>query len=183
MGPGFAFSFGGDEIEDDAGQQGSTFGSVHRKEGTPSAAGQTARKAAAAAGAFPVAGKPQLPPMHHNLDEMLQQLPSKVAYGMVDVGEGVQLPRRELWDVKVQVMAEQDVDVELEASLGTHDVRTGVYEGGFKSWESSADVVKELRRMHPLNSCLSHKRALRVVEVRLVAGWMAFVGVLTSPAL
>ena len=30
--------------------------------------------------------------------------------------------------------------------LGKDDVKTGVYEGGFKSWESSVDVVKELAK-------------------------------------
>jgi hypothetical protein len=39
-------------------------------------------------------------------------------------------------------MAEED-DEGL-GNLGKDDVRTGVYEGGFKSWESSVDVVKEL---------------------------------------
>ena len=42
-------------------------------------------------------------------------------------------------------MAEEDVgrggDTE---GLGEHDVKTGVYEGGFKSWESSVDLVKVL---------------------------------------
>lgn len=39
-------------------------------------------------------------------------------------------------------MAEED-DEEL-GNLGADDVRTGVYEGGFKSWESSVDVVRVL---------------------------------------
>jgi hypothetical protein len=42
----------------------------------------------------------------------------------------------------VQLMAEDD-DEGL-GNLGKDDVRTGVYEGGFKSWESSVDVVKVL---------------------------------------
>jgi hypothetical protein len=39
-------------------------------------------------------------------------------------------------------MAEED-DEGL-GNLGKDDVKTGVYEGGFKSWESSVDVVKVL---------------------------------------
>jgi len=31
-----------------------------------------------------------------------------------------------------------------EVSLGKDDIKTGVYEGGFKSWESSVDLVKIL---------------------------------------
>lgn len=33
---------------------------------------------------------------------------------------------------------------EVEPGLGSHDVKTGIYEGGFKSWESSVDLVKVL---------------------------------------
>ena len=60
----------------------------------------------------------------------------------LDDGEQLSIPRRELWDVRVQLMAEED-DEGL-GNLGQDDVRTGVYEGGFKSWESSVDVVKVL---------------------------------------
>lgn len=81
---------------------------------------------------------------------MLERLPSKIAFGLLDVGladgRTLRLPRRELWDVRVQLMAEANVDdpSESEAGLGEHDVKTGIYEGGFKSWESSVDLVKVL---------------------------------------
>ncbi|KAK2073105.1 hypothetical protein P8C59_007411 [Phyllachora maydis] len=82
---------------------------------------------------------------------MLSRLPSKIAFGLLEVdldGHGtIQIPRRELWDVRVQLMAEEDEleqGAELEPGLGKHDVKTGIYEGGFKSWESSVDLVKVL---------------------------------------
>lgn len=92
---------------------------------------------------------------------MLSRLPSRVAYNTMAVdldGKGVvHLPRRELWDVRMQLMAEEEEDdhqqqgaeargddAELEPGLGKHDVKTGIYEGGFKSWESSVDLVKVL---------------------------------------
>ncbi|KKY38355.1 putative s-adenosylmethionine-dependent methyltransferase-like protein [Diaporthe ampelina] len=80
---------------------------------------------------------------------MLAKLPSKIAFSLLDVdldGKGsIQIPRRELWDVRVQLMAEEDAEgEELEPGLGAHDVKTGIYEGGFKSWESSVDLVKVL---------------------------------------
>ncbi|KAM0634674.1 hypothetical protein ACHAPW_002421 [Verticillium nonalfalfae] len=79
---------------------------------------------------------------------MLAQLPSKIAYSILNVtldgGEVVEIPRRELWDVRVQLMAEDDDAAEGPEGLGSHDVKTGVYEGGFKSWESSVDLVKVL---------------------------------------
>lgn len=133
----FSFSFAGDDIEVDK----------HASESAPSAPQPTA----SASSAFPVQGKPLLPPIHHDLGQLLSNLPSKIAYSLLDVdldGKAlVQIPRRELWDVRVQLMAEEDDQEDgdgVEAGLGSHDVKTGIYEGGFKSWESSVDLVKVL---------------------------------------
>ncbi|KAK4230674.1 hypothetical protein QBC38DRAFT_440715 [Podospora fimiseda] len=139
----FSFSFAGDDIEDD--DQSLT---------SPPPQSQTLSKPAAAsssgAGAFPVQGKPLLPPASHDFTQMISRLPSKIAFSLLNVdlqdGSTIQIPRRELWDVRVQLMAEDDADgpSESEAGLGEHDVKTGIYEGGFKSWESSVDLVKVL---------------------------------------
>ncbi|KAG6363480.1 hypothetical protein INS49_008580 [Diaporthe citri] len=131
----FSFSFSGDDIDED----------VSAPQNVPS----VPAPAVSTSSAFPVQGKPQLPPVHHDLGQMLAKLPSKIAYGLLDVdldGKGsIQIPRRELWDVRVQLMAEEDGEGdELEPGLGAHDVKTGIYEGGFKSWESSVDLVKVL---------------------------------------
>lgn len=153
----FSFSFSGDDIEDDA---------------------NTAPQGATAspppiASAFPVQGKPLLPPVHHALDQMLAAMPSKIAYGLLDVdldGKGlVQIPRRELWDVRVQLMAEDDGPAqgdELEPGLGSHDVKTGIYEGGFKSWESSVDLVKVLAAED-----FAESFAMGPVRIIEVSGW------------
>ncbi|CAK7223475.1 hypothetical protein SCUCBS95973_005192 [Sporothrix curviconia] len=182
----FSFSFSGDDIEDDG-----AIGTTQDAAGAPAASSLQAQDvsslvaptaaggaAAPAASAFPVQGKPQLPPQRHDIKEMLSKLPSKIAFSLLDVeldsrvvsggssGGGsssdvpraepyrIRLPRRELWDVKVQLMAEEDAEDgeggeagsadELAPGLGTHDVKTGIYEGGFKSWESSVDLVKVL---------------------------------------
>lgn len=123
----FSFGFTGDDIEP------STVPSVPVV--TPSA--------------FPVQGKPQLPPQYHPLTTLLQTLPSKIAFGVLDVilddGSVMHIPRRELWDVRLQIMAEDDGKDGVEG-LGESDVKTGVYEGGFKSWESSVDLVKVLAK-------------------------------------
>ncbi|KAK4151192.1 hypothetical protein C8A00DRAFT_45557 [Chaetomidium leptoderma] len=136
----FSFSFAGDDIEED-----------HQAPAPlPQKGTLAAGPSPSSAGAFPVQGKPLLPPTHHDLQDLLSRLPSKIAFGLlsVDLGDGniVQLPRRELWDVRVQLMAEENTDnsSESEAGLGEHDVKTGIYEGGFKSWESSVDLVKVL---------------------------------------
>jgi protein-histidine N-methyltransferase len=99
---------------------------------------------------------------------MLSQLPSKIAFGFLNVqlddGTVLRLPRRELWDVRVQLMAEDDGSGGTTEGLGKHDVKTGVYEGGFKSWESSVDMVKVLaRRVLPIPEDCG---AIRMIEVR-----------------
>ena len=63
--------------------------------------------------------------------------------------------------------AEVHEDAEPEPGLGRHDVKTGIYEGGFKSWESSLDLVKVLSSGH-LSAVEGLKDgAIRVIEVRL----------------
>lgn len=149
----FSFGFSGDDIEDEA-QVGRELAQEKAAAPPPSSA-------------FPVAGKPLLPPTRHDLEHMLSQLPSKVAYStlsvVLDNGETIELPRRELWDVRVQIMAEEDDSGESEPGLGTHDVKTGVYEGGFKSWESSVDLVKVLAQSRA--SFISAGTAPCLVEV------------------
>lgn len=139
----FSFSFSGDDIEAEP-----VASSPHDSSLPQPAA---AAPPSSAASAFPVQGKPQLPPVQHDLNELLAALPSKIAYSTLDVdldgSSTVQIPRRELWDVRVQLMAEDDGrshGEEIESGLGSHDVKTGIYEGGFKSWESSVDLVKVL---------------------------------------
>ncbi|KAI1828599.1 hypothetical protein F4861DRAFT_10713 [Xylaria intraflava] len=151
----FSFSFSGEDIADD--------GQVNKDSDN-----HAASQSSAAAGAFPVAGKPLLPATSHDMKEMISKLPSKVAFGLLDVdldGHGnIQLPRRELWDVRVQLMAEEDEgESEPEPGLGNHDVKTGVYEGGFKSWESSVDLVKVLASSHPFTA--EGKRISRIIEL------------------
>lgn len=138
---GFSFSFSGDDIDD-------TESSDPQPQDVtpPRHAAETGTLRRASSSAFPIAGQSQLPPLSHDLESMLKALPSKICYSTLvvklDDGKEISIPRRELWDVRVQLMAEED-DEGL-GNLGKDDVRTGVYEGGFKSWESSVDVVKVL---------------------------------------
>jgi protein-histidine N-methyltransferase len=161
----FAFSFSGDDIDSDV-------------ETAPvlTASAATPAKPISRQSAFPVEGKPQFPPLHHPLEALLASLPSKIAYDMLrihlDDGRLVSLPRRELWDVRIQLMAEDEgFDGEVDRpggaveGLGGHDVKTGVYEGGFKSWESSVDLVKVLAANGYADK--QRDRASRVVEVSL----------------
>lgn len=151
----FSFGFSGDDIAGDP---------------STSSTPQPPAPSASKAPAFPVPGKPQLPPTSHSLSDMLSQLPSKIAYDFLEIqlddGTQLKLPRRELWDVRVQLMAEDEGADGAGAAegLGAHDVKTGVYEGGFKSWESSVDLVKVLAKDSTL--FLTEKSSsLRIIEV------------------
>jgi protein-histidine N-methyltransferase len=152
----FSFGFGGDDI--DGSNDTETQPSISTTSQAPTAS------------AFPVAGKPQLPPTLHDLHSLLARLPSKIAYDTLEVtlddGTVMSLPRRELWDVRVQLMAEDDSEdgTDVDGSgLGNHDVKTGVYEGGFKSWESSVDLVKVLAAQG--KQSVTEETTTRVVEV------------------
>ena len=155
----FSFGFSGDDIEESQEKE-----SHNAPEPTRSA--------------FPVPGKPQLVPQLHNIKDLLQRLPSKIAYDTVDVplddGTRIQVTRRELWDVRVQLMAEEDIGEEGEAAgdfLGAHDVKTGIYEGGFKSWESSVDLVKVLAaNSHPATL---QDQSVRIIEVSYDHGFIS----------
>ncbi|ESZ92801.1 hypothetical protein SBOR_6817 [Sclerotinia borealis F-4128] len=138
---GSNFAFVGDDIEIDSTQEAPPPNSHHAAE-----TGTLATRKSS--GAFPVAGQPLLPPTYHTVEELLKTLPSQIAYSTLvvklDDGREIRIPRRELWDVRAQLMAEDEGDGEGLMGLGNDDVKTGVYEGGFKSWESSVDLVKVL---------------------------------------
>ena len=152
----FSFSFAGDDIEEAPTDQ--TFASSEPLQ-TNKHAAETGTLRPKSSSAFPIPGQTLLKPESHDLETMLHALPSKIGYSTLvvklDDGSKISIPRRELWDVRVQLMAEED-DEGL-GNLGKDDVRTGVYEGGFKSWESSVDVVKVLHGRNGVNAACRTK--------------------------
>ncbi|KAI9722601.1 MAG: hypothetical protein M1812_001532 [Candelaria pacifica] len=92
---------------------------------------------------------PALAPSLNTIGELLSTLPSKISYNTLkittDAGHNVSIPRRELFDIRLQLMAEDRGDSQaLLDGLGTGDITPNVYEGGFKTWECSIDLVKTL---------------------------------------
>ena len=79
-------------------------------------------------------------------------------------GRRLSIPRRELFDIRMQLMAE---DEELSATPGLDktDIQTNVYEGGFKSWECSIDLAKLLLDRGPRKDIDDLCRVDHVVEV------------------
>jgi protein-histidine N-methyltransferase len=100
----------------------------------------------------------------------LSGLPSNISYSFVEIespkGRKLRIPRRELFDVKMQLMAEDEGGTSDEkVNLDDSDIRTNVYEGGYKSWECSFDLAKLLLDRGPRKDLDDLCRVDHVVEV------------------
>ncbi|KAG5421206.1 hypothetical protein I9W82_000296 [Candida metapsilosis] len=96
---------------------------------------------------------PEHQPKVHSLTNILQTLENvRLTFDNYTTPGGQIVYRRELYDVKHQIMMEEDKDVsnklsELLIERNDADVQSNVYEGGFKSWECSYDSVDELHEI------------------------------------
>lgn len=82
----------------------------------------------------------------------LSLLPSQISFNRLPLGapreEGkpLSLARREVFDIRTQLMAEDSVDGEdngeLIAGLEEGDLKPNFYEGGFKTWECALDLAR-----------------------------------------
>ncbi|CCU76016.1 unnamed protein product [Blumeria hordei] len=137
----FTFSFSGEDIEDCSTPDDHLDPNPQTSQDMVSKGRRCAHNSA-----FPIPGQAALKPQVHPLSTLLSKLPSRISYSTLHVplgdGSSISIPRRELWDVRLQLMAEDDEDS--LGNLAKVDVKTGVYEGGFKLWESSGDVVNVL---------------------------------------
>lgn len=98
-------------------------------------------------------------PKYVNVDDLLRSLVNvRLSFEeFVTPGTNSVLYRRELFDVKHQLMSEVDSqsdenNVELEILMGetNEDLRRNIYEGGLKSWECSIDVVDSFVEKNPI---------------------------------
>ncbi|EKG18545.1 hypothetical protein MPH_04347 [Macrophomina phaseolina MS6] len=149
----FSFGFSGDDIE------------VDPDVDQPSSA---APAPATATPAQPAAAL--VPAQTHNLAQLLQSLPDKISYAIQEIespsGKKLSLPRRELFDVRVQLMAEDDgSDPDPLTGLDESDIRTNIYEGGFKTWECSVDLAKLLLDRGPRKDIDDLCRVDHVIEL------------------
>ncbi|KAL8920174.1 MAG: hypothetical protein Q9208_006420 [Pyrenodesmia sp. 3 TL-2023] len=141
MSQAFKFDFGGDEdIEVDDANEGDVLESDN---------GSTV-------GDVPTLG---ITPVVLELDDILSALPSNIQYNTLqlqtpDDGK-ITLPRRELFDIRAQLMAEDSSVDGVQAGLSTDDIRPNVYEGGFKTWECSTDLANYLVSQADLPDCLN----------------------------
>lgn len=129
---GFTFGFSGEDVSDGEGD-------------TPV---NEVRQAQTANVVSEAAVEPKL----HTLSDILASLVNvRVSFDTYNTIGGNEVFRRELFDVKHQAMLEDDNENEvhkilLGGSSDEVDLRTDVYEGGFKLWECSYDLVDELLR-------------------------------------
>lgn len=100
----------------------------------------------------------------------LASLPDKISFSTLTLtspkGHTTRLPRREIFDVRVQLMAEDDgSQANVLAGLENTDLQTNVYEGGYKTWECSLDLVKFLLDRGPRKDLDDLVRVNHVVEL------------------
>lgn len=92
---------------------------------------------------------PQFVPQLHSLDSILSKLINvRITFDNHTTAGGNVTYRRELYDIKHQVMCEDNhsalVNDILMGDESAVDLKKNVYEGGFKSWECSYDLVDNL---------------------------------------
>ncbi|KAF2470936.1 uncharacterized protein BDR25DRAFT_286240 [Lindgomyces ingoldianus] len=151
MAASFSFGFSGDDIEEDPNDI--------------SAPGGNSENQKAEEG-----GPPPLIAQTHDLDELLSSIPDKISYSTLSItspkGFTTRLPRRELFDVRLQLMAEDGNSTSNPLSgLDASDVKTNVYEGGYKTWECSIDLVKFLLDRGPRKDLDDLVRVNHVIEM------------------
>ncbi|RVD82727.1 uncharacterized protein DFL_007142 [Arthrobotrys flagrans] len=95
----------------------------------------------------------RIPAQLHSIHELISKLPPHIAFSPLAIpltsSKTITIPRRELFDVRMQLMAEDnnpstDTSQNFSAAFTDEDIRTNTYEGGLKSWECSSDLVKQL---------------------------------------
>lgn len=99
-------------------------------------------------------------------------LPERLSYSTVRIesplGRVVYLPRRELFDVRAQLLQEDsDTSDQVAENLDKSDLRSGIYEGGFKTWECSIDLASLLLDRGPRKDIDELVKCDQIVEVLL----------------
>ncbi|KAF8254218.1 hypothetical protein K440DRAFT_531942 [Wilcoxina mikolae CBS 423.85] len=108
-----------------------------------------------------------VPPKEHTVTSLLVTLPHNISYAFAPTTP--QLPRRELYDVRMQLMTEDNNPVASAcndpftiADLVDVDIRAHVYEGGLKCWECSHDLVAYFSQEHKHSMDLAGNRVLEL---------------------
>ncbi|KAK3072681.1 hypothetical protein LTR53_006376 [Teratosphaeriaceae sp. CCFEE 6253] len=110
-----------------------------------------------------------VPVTEHTLPELIATLPDHLSYGTARIesptGRLLFLPKRDLHDVRVQLLQEGPANDEVIDQIGTSDLRSGVYEGGFKTWECSLDLAGLLLDRGPRKDIDELIRCDQIIEL------------------
>lgn len=105
----------------------------------------------------------------------LSSLPSQVSFNKLNINttqddqtsvKTLTLARREVFDIRTQLMAEDTADYaneELISGLEKGDITPNIYEGGFKTWECSVDLAKLVANENILSNADAGDR--HIIEV------------------
>ncbi|EAW15112.1 protein-histidine N-methyltransferase [Aspergillus clavatus NRRL 1] len=137
MASAFSFGFAGDDIDVDENDMSGV-------EGT---------EMSNAAQSSPQVTGSLIEPQKHDMAEWVATLPSQISYNklVINTSHGGRertfftLARREVFDIRTQLMAEDGADHENEElilGLEKGDIKPTFYEGGFKTWECALDLAK-----------------------------------------
>ncbi|KAI9706201.1 MAG: hypothetical protein M1820_004962 [Bogoriella megaspora] len=160
MSGSFTFGFHGDDIENSAEESNESVAHHGGSHTAPASSSQL----------------PQAPAETLDLDEVLNSLPSKISYNTITISSPrsnrtLELPRRELFDIRMQLMAEDDnpstasTNPTIAGLDSTTDIETNIYEGGFKTWECSLDLATLLLDRGPRKDLDDLCRVDHVVEL------------------
>ena len=97
-------------------------------------------------------------PRKWTFEKLLPTLPSQMTYNTIQISpegvnrfQNVRIPRRSLFDIRAQLMAEANADEnnheKLLTGLDAGDLTSGQYEGGFKTWECAIDLAEQVTKL------------------------------------
>lgn len=91
---------------------------------------------------------PDYEPTPYTVQDLLPTEPMRISFEYIDIPTDsgvVRLAKRDLYDVRYQLMRQDHLDPTEEIFIRTNvDVQATTYEGGLKVWECSIDLVKYL---------------------------------------
>lgn len=129
---------------------------------------QTAKNKTSSA-PFEASNKPTINQLTRK-NKQLATLPEHLSYSTVRIesplGKIVYLPRRELFDVRAQLLQENSsASDQVVENLDKSDLRSGIYEGGFKTWECSIDLASFLLDRGPRKDIDELVKCDQILEV------------------
>ncbi|OOF90420.1 hypothetical protein ASPCADRAFT_179076 [Aspergillus carbonarius ITEM 5010] len=175
----FSFGFGGDDIDIDIDEtevndinETNTYQSLNAGDALPGLI--AARK--------------------HDMAEWVPSLPSQISFNKLKLalnasqdgktGKSITLARREVFDIRTQLMAEDTPDEdneELIAGLEKGDIKPNFYEGGFKTWECAVDLAKLLVDTNDVSKLTQGRHIIELGAGTAVPSLALFAQLLSEP--